>query len=67
MIVLLTRYFSCDQTKKIEMCGACGPYMWEGGGGVTYKVLMMKFEGNRPPGKPMHRWEGKQIRWEGPV
>jgi hypothetical protein len=27
---------------------------------------MMEFEGNRPPGKPWHRWEGKQIGWEGP-
>jgi len=27
----------------------------------------MKFEGNRPPGKPCHRWEGKQIGWKGPV
>ena len=26
--------------------------------GGTQNVSMMKFEGNRPPGKPWHRWEG---------
>lgn len=34
---------------------------------VHKNVLMMKFEGNRPHGKPWHRWEVKQMGWEGPV
>jgi hypothetical protein len=62
--VLLTRYFSGDQIKRFEMVGAVAHTCQSGG---TYKVFMMTFEGCRPHGKPWHRWEGKQLGWEGPV
>ena len=43
-----------EQIKKNEMGGACSMYGERRG---AYRVLVIKPEGNRPLGRPMHRWE----------
>jgi hypothetical protein len=52
--VLLTRYHSGDQVKKIEVGRTCGTY---GERRVAYRALVGKFEGRRPLGRPRRRWE----------
>jgi hypothetical protein len=39
-----------DKIKKNEMGGACSAY------GGRERVLVGKSEGNRPLGRPRHRW-----------
>jgi hypothetical protein len=53
--VLLTKCYSSDQIKKMRWAG----YITRMGGrrGV-YRVLVWKAAGQRPLGKPRHRWEG---------
>jgi len=49
----LTKYFSGDQIKKNET----GNVAHIGEGRSVYKVLVVKLEGQRPLGRPRHRWE----------
>jgi hypothetical protein len=46
-----TKYCLGEQIEKNEKCGACGTY--RGGD----RVLVGKVEGQRPLGRPRHRWE----------
>jgi hypothetical protein len=43
-----------DKIEKNEMGGECGVY---GGEQRTYRVLVGKPKGERPLGKPRHRWK----------
>jgi len=54
--------------EKNEIGGACRKYWGEG---VVYRVLVEKFEGKRPPGRPRRRWEDninmnlQEVGWGG--
>jgi hypothetical protein len=58
--VLLTKYFSDEQIKKNEMGGARGTY--RGQEMCAYRVLVMRFEGSKPLGRPKRGWEDN-LKW----
>jgi len=41
------------KTEKNKMDGSCSMYEERG----VYRVLVVKFEGKRPLGRPKHRWQ----------
>jgi hypothetical protein len=52
--LLLTKYFSGDQTEKNKMSGHVARMGKRRG---IYRILMGKPEGKRTLGRPRHRWE----------
>jgi hypothetical protein len=47
-------YNSCDQIERNEMGGACSTY---GESRNVYRILVGKYEGKKPVGRPRHRWK----------
>jgi hypothetical protein len=54
MICTAHKYYSHNLIKK-EIGGACSMY---GARRSVYRILVGKPGGNRPLGRPSHRWEG---------
>jgi hypothetical protein len=52
--VLFAKYNKNDRVKEDEMGRAFSTNLV--GGGDAYRILVGKPEGNRPQGRPRHRW-----------
>jgi hypothetical protein len=65
-IVLIAKYNYNDQVKEDEMRRTCSR---KGEKRNTYRILVVKPEGNRPLGRPRHKWENnskmdlREIGW----